>query len=79
MVKSGPMKRTKAISLLGGTVPAAAGALEVSQQAVTKWPPVLPRRIADRVLGAYMRKAMPGVVDSLLREPQPADQGAAHA
>lgn len=62
------MKRTKAIFLLGDTVSAAAAALEVSQQAVAKWPPVLPRRIADRVLGAYMRKAMPGVVDSLLRE-----------
>lgn len=49
-------------------MPSAAASLEVSVQAVNKWPDVLPRRIADRVLGAYMRKSMPGVVSTLLSD-----------
>jgi hypothetical protein len=62
------MKRVQAIQLLGGTPLDAALSLGVSVQAVNKWPEVLPSRISDRVLGAYMRKAMPVVVSSLLLE-----------
>lgn len=73
------MKRHQAIRLLGGTVPSAASTLEVSFQAVMKWPPELPRRISDRVLGAYMRKNMPGLVEGLLRDPAPVNDSAASA
>lgn len=55
------MKKTKAIELLGGSVPNAAKALGVSYQAINKWPDELPPRIADRVLGAYARIAVPGI------------------
>lgn len=68
MVKSSAMKKALAIELLGGTVKAAARELEVTYQAVDKWPEELPRRIADRVLGAYARKAMPEVVDRWTRQ-----------
>ena len=62
------MRSKQAIQILGGKPATAAAALEASVQAVAKWPEVLPRRIADRVLGAYMRKNMPGLVESLMRE-----------
>lgn len=53
------MDKAKAISLLGGTISAAAEAIGVSYQAVDKWPDPLPRRIADRVLAAQARKHLP--------------------
>jgi hypothetical protein len=56
MVQSVSVKKSKAIKLLGGgSVSAAAQAMGVSYQAIDKWPENLPRRIADRVLGAYVR------------------------
>ena len=58
------MNKSKAIDLLGGTVSSAAKELGVSYQAVDKWPEVLPMRIADRVLGAYARKALPHLLDA---------------
>ena len=53
------MLKAKAIELLGGTTASAAREVGVSYQAVDKWPPVLPRRIADRVLAAVARKHLP--------------------
>ncbi|ATA55188.1 hypothetical protein CKY39_19700 [Variovorax boronicumulans] len=50
------MKKQLAIELLGGTMSAAAKTLGVSYAAVHKWPDSLPRRIADRVEGAYARR-----------------------
>lgn len=44
------MKKSRAIKLLGGTNAAAAKALNISRQAVFKWPDPLPRRIESRVL-----------------------------
>lgn len=53
------MFKTTAINMLGGTTTAAAQAMGISYQAVAKWPPVLPSRIADRVLGVVARKRFP--------------------
>lgn len=53
------MLKTKAIELLGGTTQAAAKTMGVTYQAVEKWPEVLPQRIADRVLGVYVRTNKP--------------------
>lgn len=55
------MKKSTAIALLGGTVPLAAEAVGISYQAVDKWPDELPKRISDRVLGAYARLNIPAV------------------
>lgn len=49
------MLKQQAIELLGGTVSAAAKAIDISYQAIDKWPEVLPPRIADRVLAACVR------------------------
>ena len=56
------MKKDHAIELLGGSTSDAAAAVGISYQAVTKWPDVLPRRIADRVLAAWVRREMPDLV-----------------
>lgn len=48
------MQKTKAIEMLGG-VTAAAKAIGVSYQAVSKWPEVLTDRISDRVHAALAR------------------------
>lgn len=56
------MEKSKALSLLGGSVTSAARAVGVNPQAVTQWPGVLPRRIADRVLAAWVRREMPDLV-----------------
>ncbi len=62
------MRKTEAIELLGGTVPAAAEAIGVTYQAVDKWPDELPPRIADRVQAALWRKsqglALPAAADA---------------
>ena len=53
------MLKQQAIELLGkGHVGVAAEALGISYQAVSKWPEVLPVRIADRVLGCCIRKGI---------------------
>jgi len=57
------MNKSKAIEMLGGTVAEAAKTLGVSYQAVDKWPDELPQRIADRVLGAHVRKTHPELVE----------------
>ena len=49
------MFKDEAIGLLGGTAVSAAELMGVTYQAVNKWPPVLPQRIADRVLGVCVR------------------------
>jgi hypothetical protein len=58
------MEKTKAIELLGGSVAEAAKKLGVSYQAVSKWPDVLPQRVADRVLGVYARTRFPDLAES---------------
>lgn len=52
-----PMKKTTALSLLGGSVTAAAKHLQCTRQAIHKWPTdrPLPRAVADRVLAARVR------------------------
>lgn len=51
------MEKTTALALLGGTVAAAAKALDCTTQAVYKWPESgpLPRAIAARVIAAHVR------------------------
>lgn len=56
------MKKTDAITLLGGTVRAAADAIGVTYQAVDKWPDELPQRIEDRVLAVLARRHLPADV-----------------
>ncbi len=53
------MLKTEAITLLGGTISAAAKAIGASYQAVNQWPDVLPARIEDRVVAAIARKHLP--------------------
>lgn len=53
------MRKEKAIELLGGSVAAAARALNVSYQAVDKWPDELSPRVAERVIGAYAKDKLP--------------------
>jgi len=50
------MHKSHAIQLLGGSIESSAKAIGISYQAVSKWPDVLPPRIADRVIAAYARK-----------------------
>lgn len=52
------MYKSEAIDLLGGEVSAAAEQLDISYQAVNKWPELLPPRISDRVLGVCLRKGI---------------------
>lgn len=49
------MKKAEAIEALGGSIAAAAEAINVSYQAVNQWPEELPPRIADRVQAALWR------------------------
>jgi transcriptional repressor of cell division inhibition gene dicB len=51
------MRKSEALELLGGSIPAAADAIGVTYQAVDKWPDELPQRIADRVQAALWRKS----------------------
>ena len=55
-VPVGGILKAKAIDLLGGSIGAASKEIGVSYQAISKWPDVLPARIADRVLAAVARK-----------------------
>jgi hypothetical protein len=50
------MRKNDAIHILGGSTQKAADALGVTYQAVKVWPETLPLRIADRCIGAYVRK-----------------------
>lgn len=59
------MLKARAIELLGGTIASAAKEVGISYQAVDKWPDMLPSRIADRVLAAYARRHLPGVMDGI--------------
>lgn len=49
------MKKTTALTLLGGTDAAAARALGCTRQNIHQWPDELPRRVADRVIAARVR------------------------
>jgi len=62
------MKKSRAIDLLGGTVPLTAAAMGISYQAVDKWPDELPDRISDRVLGVYARLNIPAVAELAVAE-----------
>ncbi|MFL9670466.1 Cro/CI family transcriptional regulator [Variovorax sp. AB1(2024)] len=52
------MLKTEAIHLFGGSKKELAAALEITPQAVGQWPEELPRRISDRVIGAWTRQNM---------------------
>ena len=66
------MRKDQAIELLGGTVTTAAAALEVTYQAVNKWPTELPSRISDRVIAALVRQGKPVPRELLNAEPKAA-------
>lgn len=51
------MKKTDAITKLGGTYRSAADAIGCTRQAIQDWPDELPRRIEDRVLAALYRRS----------------------
>lgn len=55
------MKKHHALRLLGGTVTTAAKACGITPSAVSQWPDELPSRIADRVVAAVARQALPAV------------------
>ncbi len=65
------MGKDQAIQMLGGTIEVAAKAIGISYQAVSKWPDVLPPRIADRVIAAYARKHR--LIDRAINESAPID------
>ncbi len=67
MVQYG-MKKEKAIELLGGTVAKAAEAIGITYQAVDKWPPVLSKKIEDRVYAALARRVMPGMLSHMVEK-----------
>lgn len=50
------MKKADAITLLGGTVSAAADACQISRSAVSQWPDVLTKDQTDRVQAALFRR-----------------------
>jgi len=52
------MNKKFAIELLGGSPAKAAALLDVTPSAVSQWPDELPRRLADRVLGAAVRNGI---------------------
>lgn len=71
------MRKSKALELLGGKVEseveaiaAAAKAIDISYQAVQKWPDPLPPRIADRVQAAIARRLLPAKVLGLEKPKQ---------
>lgn len=65
------MNKAHAIKVLGGSVAIAAQKLGVSYQAVSKWPDVLPPRIADRVVAAVARDHLSDKLSELLSGAQP--------
>jgi hypothetical protein len=74
------MFKDEAIDLLGGSAVRAAELMGVTYQAVNKWPPVLPQRIADRVLGVCVRHgiAVPVQYLNLAASKQTTRQATAH-
>ncbi|MGT2508169.1 hypothetical protein [Cupriavidus basilensis] len=56
------MEKSRATTLLGGTITAAAEAIGISPQAYSQWPAVLPKRLADRVVAALARKHLSAVL-----------------
>lgn len=56
------MKKEHAIERLGGSVASAAAAIGISSSAISQWPEVLPPRLEDRMLAAFVRKQHPKVV-----------------
>ena len=52
------MNKAHAINLLGGSVHAAAATLNITYQAVKKWPDPLPERIEARVLAEVARQKL---------------------
>jgi len=66
------MDKAEAIKLLGGTPGSAAAAIGISPQAVSAWPPVLTRAIADRVQAALwrMQNEPKGALRGGVAEPQ---------
>lgn len=70
------MDKKRAIDLLGGSPAKAAEKLGVTPSAVSQWPDELPRRLADRVLGAAVRHGIDvsGAADPA--QPQEAAHGA---
>jgi hypothetical protein len=75
------MLKTKAIELLGGTVKDAAHEIGISYQAVHKWPDVLPKPIADRVVAAVARRLLPpeALGGEAAKVPGPVAAEASHA
>lgn len=65
------MRKSEALELLGGSIPAVADAIGVTYQAVDKWPDELPKRIADRVQAALWRKSQ-GIAPGSSGDQQPA-------
>ncbi len=49
------MRKEYAIQLLGGSVASAAKALNITYQAVSKWPEVLSPAVSDRVVAAVAK------------------------
>lgn len=61
------MRKTDGIEVLGGSARSAADAIGVSPQAVGDWPDLLPPRIADRVIAAWVRINIPEVLPLVLQ------------
>jgi hypothetical protein len=60
------MEKAQATRVLGGTLQAAALAINISPQAYSQWPEELPRRLEDRVIAAMARRVFPAEVASWL-------------
>lgn len=69
------MRKTEGIEILGGSARCAAEAIGVSPQAVCDWPELLPPRIADRVVAAWVRKNLLEALPPILRGNQEAAHG----
>ena len=54
------MEKTLAYALLGGTLNSVARCIDISDQAVRKWPEILPPRISDRVIAAVINQLVLG-------------------
>lgn len=68
------MLKTKAIEMLGGSIASAATAMNVSYQAVDKWPDELPARIAERVLGVVAKQRYPELAAEFQTGTTPGDE-----
>lgn len=56
------MNKHTAITLLGGSVAAAAEAIGITSAAVSQWPDTLTPKLVDRVQAALARKHLPAEV-----------------